>query len=271
MEVHVGKKLNNPPVCLVLAQLKFNEVVSISESALAQLGDKFAGLGFVNFKRDNRNRVKVSFSTLEGSKVEQSEFTARFLFEDKTRTSSLVLDTNSLALETTLYQTSEAFFETFLRALNAVHEVRDINFCERLGMRMLDAIQAKKGKSLSDYVLQGLLGASQISSIGLPHRFTFSQSVFASPPDALIFKTMHSEEGIALPTDLADITQRLKFDKRFEAHHGETLMLDTDGVHEGRFDYSQHELQKHLQKLKLGITQVFRSVTTEWARTEAWN
>jgi len=267
----MGQKLKNPPVCLVLAQLKINQVVAISDAELKQMADGFARFGFVDFKKDRRKHVKFSFSAEDGGKVEETEYTARYVFGNSERSSNLVLDLDSLTIETSNYQTSEAFFDVFTAALEIVHKARHIAFCNRIGMRILDAIQPVEGKVISEYIHPHLLGFAKLTEDMPDLRYTFSQSQFGVSPQSLLVKTMQSPSGFALPDDIAQAQQRLAFPDRFTKFKGMTFMLDTDASLEKPIDYAKSNVLAILSELKAEITKVFRFATTDWARTTGWN
>jgi uncharacterized protein (TIGR04255 family) len=268
----MGQKLKNPPVCLVLAQLRFNQVVSISEAELKQIANSFEKLGFVDFKNDRRKHVRISFSSEEGGKVDETEYTARYLFGNKSADSNLVLDLDSLTMETSNYQTSETFFEKFTAAIEAVHEVRPIAFCTRTGLRFVDAIQPSSGRSIEDYVQSHLLGFAQLNAENSPMHYTFTQSQFGVIPKSLVVKSMQSLQGFVFPEDIAQAQQRLTFPTRFtQGGKGPTFMLDSDSSVEQRSDYDKRSLLITLQELKVELTRVFKFATTEWARTDGWN
>jgi uncharacterized protein (TIGR04255 family) len=267
----MGQELKNAPVCLVLAQLKFNRVVAISDAELMQIATDFAKLGFADFKKDHRKHVKISFSVDDGGKVEETKSTERYFFGNAERDSNLVLDLDSLTMETTNYQTSEAFFEAFTAAVEGVHKARPLAFCARTGLRFVDAIQPEEGRSISDYVQSHLLGFSGLSSAESPMDYAFTQSQFGIGPKSLVVKSMQSLQGLVFPDDIAQAQQRLSLPIRFaQRRNGPTFMLDSDSSIEQRGHYQMDQLLATLRELKVDLTRAFRFATTNWARTEGW-
>ena len=266
----MGQKLKHPPVCLVLAQLKFNQVVSLSDAQLQQISARFASLGFVDFKKEQRKSVKISFSRDKVGKVEETESTARYVFGNSERNSNLVLDLDSLTTETSNYETSEAFFDLFSLALEAVHEVRTIAFYNRVGMRMIDAIQPRNGTSIADYIHPQLLGFLKL--VEMPNmQYSFTQTQFGVSPQTLLVKTMQSPNGFLLPEDIAQAQDRLDFPENLIEFKRDTFMLDADSALEERGGYSRDAILSKLQTLKSELTKVFNGATTDWARSIGWN
>ena len=65
------------------------------------------------------------------------EQTTRYTFLNIERTAGFVLDQAALSFQTTAYDVFESFSAAFLAGLRTVHEVVDLSYTERLGVRYL--------------------------------------------------------------------------------------------------------------------------------------
>src|SRR5699024_8962206 len=110
----------------------------------------------------------------DGNSFQQKRVT-RHVFRNKQQSAALILDTNALTYELTDYPVFNEFSQVFLDAIATVAEHRGIAYYDRLGMRMLDAIQPLQGEELAQYVIPEVLGFANTGVDRLPRQNTATE------------------------------------------------------------------------------------------------
>lgn len=257
-------RLNKAPVCFTLAQMRFNPVLDMA-TILPALQGAFLKAGFPDFEQAKVQGLEFQQGT-DGFSFNQRAV-LRHIFRNKERTAALVLDSEGLTFELTDYPVFAEFSRSFLDALEIVNEFRPIEYCDRLGMRMLDAIQPMAEDSLERYVVPQALGFVGLVGEGMEPQHTLSESLFQDGSRTLLVRTLRSARGIAVPPDLAPL--RLKIAPRFLEHQGETIMLDTDSFQTERADFSIDTAAEDLRKLKVALSDSFKAIVSKHA-IKAW-
>jgi uncharacterized protein (TIGR04255 family) len=168
-----------------------------------------------------------------------------------------------LTYELTDYPVFEEFSDAFLRALKIIDCHRTIEYCDRLGMRMLDAVQPLEGETLEQYLAPQALGFIGLSDEGLEHQHTLSESLFKGGSRSLLVRTARVPHGVAAPPDLMPL--RLRLAKRFSEYQRETVMLDCDSADADRVDFSVHVAKEKLTELKSALSSSFKALVTPYA------
>lgn len=258
----MGTRLSKAPVCFTLAQMRFNPVLTM-DSFLPALQEAFREAGFPDYAPTKTQAFEVSASS-DGMEVREHAVT-RLVFRNKTQTAAVLLDPAALTYELTDYPVFEEFSDAFLRALEIVHRYRAIEFCDRLGMRMLDAVQPLDGERLEQYLVPQALGFVGLVGEPFVHQQTLTESLFKNETRELVVRTVRLLEGIAAPPDLAPF--RLKLAKRFVTHKGETVMLDCDSYNSERVvDFNPRATKAELAQLKSALSLSFKTLVTDHAR-----
>lgn len=259
----MGTRLSKAPVCYTLAQMQFDPVPDVERFRPA-LQDAFRELGFPDFAHAKTQSLEFS-ANATGMEMKQQEAT-RLVFRNAAKTAAILLDSAALTYELTDYPDYPEFSRTFLNALETVHHHRPIAYCDRLGMRMLDAVQSLDGKPIDKYLAPQALSLAGLFGELFAHQQTLSESIFTNDGRTLVVRTVRASEGIAVPPDLAPM--RLKLDQRFVAHQGETVMLDCDSSNPERtVGFNQQATREELAKLKAALSLCFKTLTTVHART----
>lgn len=255
----MGTRLTKAPVCFTLAQMRFNTVLA-TESFLPALQDAFRKEGFPDYTSTEVRAIEVSQSA-GGTEVREKTVT-RLVFRNIAQTAAIVLDPDAMTYELTDYPVFEQFSNVFVRALEVVHQHRAIAYCERIGMRMLDAVQPLDGETLEQYVVPQALGFVSLVD-DFAHEQTLAESHFKNESRNLIIRTVRISSGLAAPPDLTPL--RLKLAKRFLSHQRETVMLDCDSSNSERVDFSLSAAKAELSKLKSALSSSFKALVTEHA------
>lgn len=256
----MGTRLSKAPVCFTLAQMRFNTVLTM-EPILAAVQEAFREAGFPDYTKTSVQSLEVEPS--EGGMAIRDQTITRFIYRNKAQTAAFLLDPGALTYELTDYPVFKEFSDAFLRALEIVHQHRAIEYCDRLGMRMLDAVQPLEGETLDQYLVPQALGFTGLIREQLEHQQTLTESLFKSGSRTLVVRTMRVRHGVAAPPDL--IPFRLKLNKRFTTKQGETVMLDCDSFNGERVDFSLQAAKTELDELKLALSRTFKALVTEHA------
>lgn len=255
----MGTRLSKAPVCFTLAQMRFNPVL-VMEPFLPELQDAFREAGFPDYSRTKVQALDVSSND---GVIEAREPITRLVFRNKAQTAALLLDPGALTYELTDYPVFEEFSDAFLRALETVHRHRTIEYCDRLGMRMLDAVQPIEGERLEQYLVPQALGFIGLVGDTFEHQQTLTASLFKNGARTLLVRTVRIPHGFAAPPDLAPL--RVKLAKRFVTHAGEAVMLDCDSFDEDRVDFSLQTAEAELAELKSALSLTFKALVTPHA------
>jgi uncharacterized protein (TIGR04255 family) len=260
----MGTRLSKAPVFFTLAQMRFNPMLAM-EPLLAGLQEAFRLAGFPDYVRTEVRTLEVSTAP-DGVQLGEKTIT-RLMYRNKAETAAILLDPGALTFELTDYPDFGEFSGTFLKALEIVHQHRRIEYCDRLGMRMLDAVQPDEGSSLEQYLVPQAMGLGFLAPEGLEHQQTLTESLFEQGPRALLVRAVRVPSGLAAPPDLAPF--RLKLRQRFVDFRGETVMLDCDSSNSSRSDYSPEAAMSELAELKAALSRSFKALVTPYAM-EKW-
>lgn len=256
----MGTKLTKAPVCFTLAQMRFNPVLAM-ESFLPALQNDFREEGFPDYTSTEVRAIEVSNE--DGGLEVREKPVKRFVFRNKAQTAAILLDPTALTYELSDYPVFEEFSKVFVRALDIVHQHRPIAYCDRIGMRMLDAVQPVDGETLDQYIVPQALGFIGAVDDSFEHEQTLTESHFKNGSHSLLIRAVRIPSGLAAPPDLTPL--RLKLTKRFLLHHGETMMLDFDSSKSERVDFSASTTKAELSNLKLALSRSFKALVTEHA------
>lgn len=252
-------RLMRAPVFFTLAQMRFNPFLELGP-ILPALQDAFRKAGYPDYEAAKVQGIAFQ-QEADGFSLNQKAV-VRHIFRNKGRTKAILLDTAALTYELTDYPVFNEFSQAFFEALQIVHEHRPIDYCDRLGMRMLDAVQPLVGESLAKYVIPQALGFD-VGLEGACRQHALTESIFKWGTRMLVMRTIRVPDGILVPNDLAPL--RIEINPRFGAYDGETVILDTDCYQDGRSDFSMSNAIDDLKQLKQALSRCFKSLVTPHA------
>lgn len=260
----MGTRLHRAPVCFTVAQIRFNPVLAM-EPFLPALQDAFRAQGFPDYEETRMQSVEIQHGE---QKIDVRESAViRHVFRNKAQTASLLLDAGALTYELTDYPEFDTVLATFVLALRTLHTQRAIEYSDRLGMRMLDAVQAEGNDAIEDYLSTAARGLQALDGVDLPQEQAIGEGIFRDGPHCLVVRTLRRPTGLAMPADL--MPMRLKLAARFVEHVGDTLMLDCDAYRAERRDYNEATLIEELRTLKRRLSASFKAIVTPRALA-AW-
>jgi uncharacterized protein (TIGR04255 family) len=263
----MGKKMKNAPVYFTVAQIRFNPILDM-EAYLPTIQERMRKAHFPDFKRENIQQLILPFAPpADGGQPSNASFAprARYVFGNINRTSEFILEHNAMALQTTAYDTSEIFFKTMLDGLAIVHEVIQLDFTERVGLRYFDAVLPKSGESLPQYLASEVLGLYNKLEGNLAH--SYSETVTMNTVGQLISRVIIQKGRIGLPPEVMMLAPNIN--TKFTEADGLHATIDTDAFYEIREAFSLDRLKTKLNELHNEIEKSFKATVTPFA-LKAW-
>ncbi|MBD1882140.1 TIGR04255 family protein [Coleofasciculus sp. FACHB-T130] len=251
------------PVFYTLAQVQFNPIAQMSDY-VARLQERLRRSGFPDFRAENQFELTIRRLDEAEPDVQPTQH-MRWSFTNTKRTEGYWLLSNALVFHTTTYDTFADFLEKTLSGLKLVHEIVDLAYVERIGMRYLDAVTPIGNDTLQQYLNPSLLGFSANLEGRLSHSFT--ETVTAIEDGNLVARAVITDGALALSPDLFPL--QLELQARFAEINGRNAVLDTDYFVAKRNEFNLIEVEDQLQKAHDIITNAFKVAVTDYAR-EKW-
>lgn len=255
-------KMSLAPVFYTLMQVQFNPIAQMSEY-VARLQEHLRRNGFPDFRAENLFELAIRRLDELQPDVQQHQ-QMRWSFTNIQRTEGYLLLSNALVFHTTTYDTFQDFLNKSIIGLNLVHEIVDLAYIERIGLRYLDAIVPMNiDDTLEQYLNPSLLGLSANLEGRLGHSFTETVTTIAD--GNLVARAVITDGALALSPDLFPL--QLELQSRFTAINGRNAVLDNDYsvmIKRERFDLEKIENQL-VESHKI-ITNAFMVSVTDHAR-----
>ena len=262
----MGQKLSNAPVYFTIAQVRHNPILSVQEY-LALIQENMRRQGYPDFKRVPNLQILIP-QIAPGESGQASAPTAqqieRYLFSTLNGTRGFIVEPGAFSLQTTEYETYEAFAEEFFKGLKLVHEAVKLDYTERVGIRYLDAVVPPTEKELGEYLVPGALGISSVLPDSVQVTQSFSQTDILTPAGTLIARTIIRNGPLGFPIDLQPLG--LNVAERFSKIQGVHAILDTDAFCLGRDKFDVSALQSRLLALHDVIGTAFLATVTDRAK-----
>jgi uncharacterized protein (TIGR04255 family) len=253
-------KMSLAPVFYTLAQVQFNPIAQISVY-VDQLQERLRRSGFPDFRAENQ--FELIIQRLEESNPDvKPKQQIRWSFTNIQRTEGYLLLPNALVFHTTAYDTFDDFLKKTLIGMELVHEIVELAYVDRIGLRYLDAIVPLDGDALSSYLNPSLLGFSASLEGQLAHSFT--ETVTAIADGNLVARAVVTDGSLALSPDLFPL--QLELQPRFMTVSGRNAVLDTDYSVSKRDSFDIEKIKAQLLDSHKIITNAFTVAVTDHAR-----
>jgi uncharacterized protein (TIGR04255 family) len=250
------------PVFYTLAQVQFNPITQMSDY-VARLQDRLRRSGFPDFR--NELQFGLAIRRLDESPPEvYTQQQKQWSFMNAERTEGYLLFENTLVFHTTEYDTFKAFLQKMLFGLNLIHEVIELAYIERIGLRYLDAVVPASDDTLQEYLNASLLGLSANLDGQLGH--SFAETTATVEDGTLVARTVITDGSLALPPDLFPL--QLELQPRFTAIKDRSAVLDTDYFSQDRKAFDLPVIEAQLIKSHNVITKTFKASVTDYARAK---
>jgi uncharacterized protein (TIGR04255 family) len=257
----MGTPLRSPPVYLTVVQARFNAMLKLGDY-LPSIQEAMRKAGFPDFM--SRRTVAIQFAAQEGQTTPPNVIDLeQFLFGNADKTHVFVLIPDALTFQSTSYGRFEDFSAQFLKGLALVHDVVQLDFTDRVGLRYLDHVAPRLNDSLDQYLVPEARGLGSRLGGKLVHSFS---ETFGRVGDVqLRSRVLIQDGGFTFPADLT--AHGMKIDDRFLGYSGHHATLDTDGFMEGRMVFSAPVVGEQLHAIHDVISAAFKAVVTEHAFT----
>jgi uncharacterized protein (TIGR04255 family) len=258
----MGQKLSKAPVYFTIAQVQFNPILDL-EQYLPSIQARMRAARFPDFKQSVTQRVEFSVGPEAGGSTQPIVTQhVRYFFGDIKGCSHFLLEKNSLSFQTTAYDTFEVFLNEFMQGIGYIHEILNLAFIERIGIRYLDAIQPIIGTDeLKQYLIPEVLGLSHGDIGNLVQ--SISETISQIDVGQLISRVVIRNGQIGMPEELAALVPTIS--SRFMQHNGIHAILDNDAFVVRRDVFSLEDVQQCLVSLHEEISNSFYATVTEHA------
>jgi uncharacterized protein (TIGR04255 family) len=253
-------KMSLAPVFYTLAQVQFNPIAQMADY-VSPLQERLRRSGFPDFRAENQLELTVRRLDEPQPDVQPQQH-VRWSFTNAQRTEGYLLLPNALVFHTTEYDTFEDFSKKTISGLKLVHEIVELNYVERIGLRYLDAIAPTGDDTLQQYLNPSLLGLSATLEGSLGHSFT--ETVTNVEGGTLVTRAVITDGSLALSPDLFPL--QLELLPRFTAINGRNAVLDTDYFVAKRSSFDLTKIEAQLLAAHDIITTAFKVSVTDYAR-----
>jgi len=255
----MGTPLKSPPVYFTVAQVRFNKLLKLGDY-VPSIQEAMRKAGFPDFT--SQRTVVLQLPAQESPATPPSVSSVEhFVFGNWGKTHAFVLGTDSLTLQSTRYGRFEDFSTRFLEGLALVHDVVQLDFTDRVGLRYLDHVAPRSNDSLEQYVVPEVRGLG--ARMGGKPVHSFSET-FSRVGDVQVrSRVLIRDDGIAFPPDLTPAG--MEVDDRFLKYSGRHATLDHDGFIEQRMVFSAPAVGDQLYTIHDVIIAAFKAAVTEHA------
>jgi uncharacterized protein (TIGR04255 family) len=260
----MGTPLKNPPVYLVLAQVRFNPILKLADF-LPSIQESFRQAGYPDF--DRQHIISIQLTAQEGQQPAPTPVhQERFLLGNVEKTHTFILDGQSLTLQSSNYGQFEAFSACFLDGLHLVNDAVKLAFTERVGLRYLDRVMPQAGETIEQYIADQVQGLNP--RLGGRPLYSFMEAMNEIGNIKLLSRVAIQEGPLAFPPDIQPGNMRIS--ERFTSYVGNSAILDNDGFVEGREAFSTKAVAEHLDAIHKIIGSAFKNTATPYAFA-AWD
>lgn len=254
------KKLPKSPLTYVLAQVRFNTVLSMADFIPAI--QESVRKKYPRFSESVIQNIDLN-SNSSGRGAPGIKQYQQWIFSDKENTSGFLLQPNSLVFHTTNYDVFEDYSQKALFVINQVGSIVDLSLVERIGLRYIDTVQAQESaEKLEDYFSAGVEGFPVIKDHVNSKMYEHSEARRRTDHGQLVMKLTKRLGGAPLPPDIGPID--LVVSKKFE-NDLPLALLDFDHFSADAFDYTDEAIKQKLKDLHDVTSDAFRTVVSDYA------
>jgi len=256
----MGVKLRSAPVFYTLVQFKFNSIAQMSEY-VPNVQEMLRRKGYPDFRRESQMAINIRRPDDPQPEVQSSQ-QSRWSFTNSKGSEGYLLLSDSLVFHTTEYDSFETFSTKALVGLGLIHEVVDLSYIDRIGLRYLDSIVPKPEEKVEEYLSPTLGGLSLAIEGSLGH--AFSETAIQVGGGTLIARSIITGNGLAMPPDLVPLS--LKLSSELAELSGRNAVIDIDYFVSNRIEGIDLEfINSQMDASHEIITKAFNASVTEHA------
>lgn len=259
----MGQQLKNPPVYFTVAQARFNPLLKLVDY-LPAIQDALRKAGYPAFTK--HTSFALQFGVQDGQAVPQPVPLELYAFANIGQTHVFTLGSDTLTFQSTSYGTFETFSTQFLDGLSILHQMVNLDFTDRVGLRYLDQVLPKQGESVNQYLAPEVQGMS--AHLGGQTLHSYAETLSAFDHVQLRSRVVIQDGGLSFPPDVQP--QGMVVEGRFAKCAGRHAVLDTDGFVERRQAFSKESVTQELDDIHQVIGAAFKATVTSHAML-VWN
>ena len=254
------QRLSKSPITYVLAQVQFSDIANIADY-IPKLQDEIRPL-FPLYQMVNIQTIQFR----DGQQPPVASVSSQWQFMDKDKRTGIVLDSRSVSIHTSGYETFATLLKSLEKTLALFNKILKIALFTRIGLRYINFMDNNVDKVNSE-----LRGFKLKNNDFMDDRFlTKTETTQMSRFGTIKVQATHignreivsGIKNIFVPPDLADIANFLLFEHRKLPDKG-FLILDIDqfNAQQGNFDVSS--ISNRFQELHEVIYSAFRNAIGE--------
>lgn len=252
------EKLAKSPLVYVVAQVRIGAVLKMADY-VPEIQERMRKAGYSLYRESEVRELEFGLSGTT------TRVTPVWAFDRIDRTTGFSVQMGSVALQTTAYDTHEAFFADLQQGLEIVRDVVGIAASERLGLRYVDAFQARADHTLAEYLKEGLRGVG-LEHIGARRPMLFTNLIAETDLGGRLVARIGLSPDGALPPNL--VPQDLVSEKTFDPKEP-IGVLDYDHFVEKSEAFSVKGAMDRFNGLHGILSDVFRETVSDFA-LEDW-
>jgi uncharacterized protein (TIGR04255 family) len=263
----MGKKMKSAPVYFTIAQVKYNRILK-RDSYIPDIQDLMRKAGYPDIKRGQAISISISQPTPEADpqppNIEKTERLFCFNIEG---TKGFIVEENLLSFYVTDYDIFDTFLKDFMTGMEIVHSVLNLDLCERIGLRYLNAVVPPKGQEgLAEYLSAGVLGISNTLPDEVDVLYSTSETRMQIKSSTVLVKTIIRNGALGFPQELQPIG--VKVAEKFKSICGVHASVDVDSFAEDKKIFDLKDIMQQFHALKQGNETAFKSTVTSYAINE---
>jgi|GEM_PF-891527 len=267
----MGTRLSQPPVFLVLCQVRHSPVLKL-DSLLPEFQDRMRKKGFPGYRANKQVGFEITgdLGKQEDMKITQQEVTTHLL-TNSDESEVFVVASDSFAFQTTVYGDFERFSELFVMGLSEYQDVVSPALVTRMGVRFLDLVVPPTDVPMSNYVRCEYLGLHHILDERWTGQYQFVESSLNRGDQSLKSRVFLRNSTVQLPPDLAGSVRALP--PHLAEVNAVHAVLDTDASYTPptgiSMSFELNVITERMTSLKMDASEVFKAIVTPEA-LKAW-
>jgi uncharacterized protein (TIGR04255 family) len=241
---------------MVLAQVRISQVAKMGDY-VDDVQERLRQSGFPRFEEGRAHEILLR-PALQPEIREHS----RWEFQNKERSTGIILMRNAIVLHTNRYDTFERFAKSLRLALEVIGDAVKPALVERLGLRYVDLIRPEAGESWTAYLKPELHGLSP-RGIGMTEGVQRHETVGKTKVGQLVIRCVQSTDGSILPADVSPST--LDYSAVTVRPGDLVTLLDLDHFSQDTRDYDVDAVMNAMWDLHENLDLSFREAITDHA------
>lgn len=252
--------LPRSPLVFTLGVVQFDPVLAVA-NYIPDIQESLRKSGYPKLRE---RMITHKFVKTEGDEM-RAEMKKQWEFHDTVNRTSILVDQDGVAVQTTAYSTYEKFEKLLTLALECVADRLQVSEILRCGLRYIDIVETPERGDIAEWVDPALLGLPKLE--GFKKRHSDSTTELEGKGGSTIrVRASQTPKGVVLPPDLLPCD--LAFGKK-PVRDTPFVLLDLDHFSLKHFAYEQAATLKHLSTLHDGLDLAFRTTVTPNA-IEQW-